>query len=276
MHHFLTNNIVTAPATGVDFRMKCMRQISLVGLLFSLSVAVADGEIAGNGTGYVPLDNNRPYLHVIHEGRSIKVKRVQDPEYALKGYYAQTIRKCPPFCIHPMQVDPRIKTIGEIEVFDFMEKELRDGKGLLVDARTSAWFKKGTIPGSVNLPFTILDRSTDDSEMVAALELLGAKRRGEIGFFDKLMEDWGLSDTTQLTKDWDFAMAKQLVLWCNGPTCGQSPMAIKGLLAAGYPAEKIFYYRGGMQMWQLWGLTTVVPSKLTSTQQTGRSNDDRG
>ena len=29
----------------------------------------------------------------------------------------------------------------------------------------------------------------------------------------------------------------------------------------GYPGDKIKYYRGGMQMWQLWGLTTVVPSR---------------
>jgi hypothetical protein len=54
-------------------------------------------------------------------------------------------------------------------------------------------------------------------------------------------------------------MAKDLVLWCNGPACGQSPRAIRGLLDVGYPGEKISYYRGGMQMWQLWGLTTVVP-----------------
>jgi hypothetical protein len=29
------------------------------------------------------------------------------------------------------------------------------------------------------------------------------------------------------------------------------------MIEAGYPAEKIFYYRGGMQMWRMLGLTVV-------------------
>jgi len=47
------------------------------------------------------------------------------------------------------------------------------------------------------------------------------------------------------------------MLWCNGPWCGQSPHAIRGLLDLGYPAEKLYYYRGGMQAWQSLGLTVV-------------------
>jgi len=150
--------------------------------------------------------------------------------------------------------------IDEVELFDFMESELRDGTGVLVDARTPSWHKKGTIPGSVNLPFTQLSKAIDDPEMVEALELLGAKERGEVGALDKLMEDWGWADNPYLTEDWDFTQAKSVVVWCNGPACGQSPRAIRGLLNVGYPADKIKYYRGGMQMWQMWGLTTVVPN----------------
>jgi hypothetical protein len=29
------------------------------------------------------------------------------------------------------------------------------------------------------------------------------------------------------------------------------------MIEAGFPAERIYYYRGGMQMWQLFGLTVV-------------------
>jgi hypothetical protein len=36
-----------------------------------------------------------------------------------------------------------------------------------------------------------------------------------------------------------------------------SPELIWALLDYGYPAHKIKYYRGGMQAWQLLGLTTV-------------------
>jgi rhodanese-related sulfurtransferase len=221
--------------------------------------ATADELQVGGEGGFVPLTPDKPYLHVIHEGRSVKVQRVQDPDYELKGYFAKTVRKCPPFCIQPVTPDPRVQVIAEVELFDFMETDLRDGKGLLIDARTPAWFEKGTIPGSVNYPFTELSKDPGDPAFEALLEEFGAKRRDDVGTVTRLMEEWGLADADLKTEHWDFTDAKNLVLWCNGPACGQSPRAINGLLAAGYPGSKIRYYRGGMQMWQLWGLTTVVP-----------------
>ena len=48
------------------------------------------------------------------------------------------------------------------------------------------------------------------------------------------------------------------IFFCNGPQCPQSPTAIKALLAAGYPPEKILYYRGGMHDWITLGLPLVV------------------
>ena len=58
---------------------------------------------------------------------------------------------------------------------------------------------------------------------------------------------------------WDFSSAKNLLLWCNGMWCGQSPRAIQGLLKLGYPVEKLHYYRDGMQGWQILGLTVAIP-----------------
>lgn len=46
------------------------------------------------------------------------------------------------------------------------------------------------------------------------------------------------------------------ILFCNGPQCPQSPRAIEALLEAGYPADKILYYRGGMHDWLTLGLPT--------------------
>lgn len=38
------------------------------------------------------------------------------------------------------------------------------------------------------------------------------------------------------------------ILFCNGPQCPQSPMAIRELLEAGYPASSLAYYRGGLRL----------------------------
>jgi hypothetical protein len=72
------------------------------------------------GSDYIPLTAERPYLYVAHGGKSIKVERLQDPDYEIKGYYAKTARKCPPFCLQPAQADIRVETIGEVELFAFM------------------------------------------------------------------------------------------------------------------------------------------------------------
>ena len=56
---------------------------------------------------------------------------------------------------------------------------------------------------------------------------------------------------------WNFSSAKTLVLFCNGMWCGQSPSNIKTLLRFGYPANKLKWYRGGMQNWEILGFTVV-------------------
>lgn len=211
----------------------------------------------GDEQGVIPLYKGKPYLHVIHNGRSVKVQRVQDREFELHGYFARTSRECPPFCLGPMSVDPGVKTVGELEVFHFMENQLRDGTGVLIDARTPEWYAKGTIPGSTNLPFTLLSMDIEDLEMIEVLISFGAKPRDDVGAMTRKLEQWGVLDPENMTDRWDFSDCKELILWCNGPACGQSPRAIRGLLEVGYPAEKISYYRGGMQVWQLFGLTTV-------------------
>lgn len=234
----------------------------LVVILCCAKTVSAEDEVrVGKTSEFIPLVAGKPYLHVIHEGRSIKVQRVQDPDYELKGYFAKTGRKCPPFCIQPMSPDPSVSAVGEVELFEFMETKLRDGSGVLIDARTQSWFRKGTIPGSVNYPFTLFAKDHSAPELQQMLRDFGAVERGEVGAIEAQLEAWGIVDARHKTRDWDFSAAKDLVLWCNGPACGQSPRAIRSLLDAGYPGDKIKYYRGGMQMWQLWGLTTVVPRK---------------
>jgi len=51
--------------------------------------------------------------------------------------------------------------------------------------------------------------------------------------------------------------SKPTIFFCNGPQCPQSQKAIHMLLKAGYPAEKMWYYRGGMHDWMTLGLPVV-------------------
>jgi len=153
----------------------------------------------------------------------VEIMRNQDPEATIDPAYAKTSRKCPPFCIQPMQVAPGVTTVGEIELLDFAKTG-----GKLIDGRTVDWHVNGTIPGAINMPYTQM-----------------ADRLDEIGCVKK-------SDGK-----WNCDKAETVLLFCNGPWCGQSPMAIKAMLREGYPAEKILYYRGGMQAWHTLGLTVV-------------------
>ena len=233
-----------------------MELVLLVTLLFVL---------AGNAAAIeVKLTDYLPYVEVDHNGKTVRIQRIQNQDHHLSGGFTKTSRKCPPFCIQPIQVSPEVLTVGEVEIFRFMEHELANGTGVIIDARTPSWYNKGTIPGSTNIPFTVFDSSDKDSlEMIEALESLGAVQRSDVGSvtrsYEQALAALGAFDAHQLTDEWDFTNAKDLLVWCNGPWCGQSPRAIKGLLEVGYPPEKIKYYRGGMQNWQVLGLTIVVP-----------------
>ena len=55
----------------------------------------------------------------------------------------------------------------------------------------------------------------------------------------------------------DYSQAKTLAMFCNGYWCGQTPALIRAMLEMDYPAEKMKYYRGGMQAWTSLGFTTV-------------------
>ncbi|MQX38561.1 rhodanese-like domain-containing protein, partial [Roseospira navarrensis] len=140
------------------------------------------------------------------------------------GYYAKTSRPCPSFCIQPMEAAPGVATIGELELLDLMQ----DPDAVVVDARTLDWHLEGTIPGSVPIPYT---------EVSMRLDELGCT---------------GESGAWQCGAD-----VPVVALYCNGMWCGQSPTAIRAMVREGYPAEKLRYYRGGMQAWTLLGFPTV-------------------
>ena len=175
---------------------------------------------------------------VMHRGKPMEISRNQDNINTVKSDYALTSRPCPPFCIRPIKLAPGVDTIGEIEILKYLSKVGDDPNLIVIDSRTPDWVVKGTIPGSINIPWTKLNPETSDPLTIATI----------------MQDTFGAVLSDEL---WDFSQAKTLVLFCNGMWCGQSPRNILTLLRYGYPAHKIKWYRGGMQDWEILGLTTV-------------------
>jgi len=183
----------------------------------------------------VEITEGVPFIKVEAHGKTYKIQRVQEEDKYLTNTYALTSRPSPPFFVQPFEVTNKVETYGELEVLDFISKK----KGVFIDARLPNWFYKSAIPSAVNMPFkTFL---SDTSER------------------DTFLKKLGVSYTKNGKRD--FSGAKTILLYCNGAWCGQSPTAIHALRELGYPEEKMKYYRGGMQSWQLLGLSTIVPSK---------------
>jgi len=179
-------------------------------------------------------------IEVMHHGKKVTIMRNQDQKNTVNKAFAKTSRKCPPFCIQPATLAPGVETIAEVEVIDYLKRMNGGDKSILViDSRTPDWVKRGTIPGAVNIPWTSLNP---------------AKGADPLSIGEIMEDQFGAK---QLEGLWDYSNAKTLVMFCNGMWCGQSPNNIKNLLKFGYPAHKIKWYRGGMQDWEILGLSTA-------------------
>src|SRR4030067_3159736 len=199
-------------------------------------------------------------------GKRYTIELIQNVNNDLTVSFAKTSRKCPPFCIHPMEVAPGVATVGELEILEFLKNKVEKGSGILVDSRVESFYTKGTIPGSVNIPFTTLTASDKDPGFRQALARLGVMTGESVNWSNSIHRSVdGLGETNRQL-DWGFSRAKDILLFCNGPWCDQSPRAIQALLRSGYPANNIYYYRGGMQNWLSVGLSVEIPSPLVSTR----------
>jgi len=214
-----------------------MKQIALVFAALLASNATW-AESHGRPVG---ISSSMANFEVQHRGQPVVIERNQDNSHVISQDFALTSRPCPPFCIQPMHIAPGVDTIGELELIAMMEqRDFGELDALLIDSRTPDWAAKGMIPSAVNIPWTTLSLSKSDNFTIA----------------DILETQFGAIALDGL---WDFSNAKTLLLYCNGPWCGQSPTNIRTLLTLGYPAHKIKWYRGGMQAWESLGLTTVKP-----------------
>lgn len=186
----------------------------------------------------VNIKEGLPFIDVDIGGKSVRIERIQDIDHKLKNSYTKTSRPAPPFSVQPFQPIPGIKTVSELDIIDFIAEDMNRSSGLLVDARMPKWYQVGTIPGAINIPFSILSTKGENPFIGQILELLGAQNK---------------------SGKWDFSEAQNLLVFDNGPWCQQGVRAMKNLIQMGYPKSKIKYYRGGIQFWQILGLTTLTP-----------------
>ena len=182
-------------------------------LTLAAGTALAENEVG--------ITKDIPSVSLQTKNGLVEIVRIQDTKHEISGEWALTSRPCPEFCIQPHSPAEGVTTIGELELIEMLQAP----EAVVVDSRTHDWFKGGTIPGAINIPYT---------NVVDELSKLGCEPD-----FD----------------GWDCKEAKPVALFCNGVWCGQSPTAIRNMVKAGYPADRIFYYRGGMQVWRLLGLT---------------------
>jgi len=174
-----------------------------------------------------------------------------DSETLWEGDYA--VKEVPDICkstfvttqghLLPMELFPDVETVGELEVLDFI-KEMQDNKDfLLVDSRSDRWHNYRSLPTATNVPFTHV----------------GEEKKEHIDFAKALKQ---FAVTKQKNGEYDFSKAKTLVLFCNGAWCNQSARMVFSLLELDYPAEKIKWYRGGMQSWLNAGLASTREVKF--------------
>lgn len=195
--------------------------------IFATTVSVLAASILATGViaQTVNITPEIASITVVTDAGTAEITRIQDTDNQVSGEWARTSRPCPNFCIQPMSPAEGVTTVGELEVL----AALQDPETVVVDSRVAEDFRGGTIPGAVHIPYT---------QMVDRLNELGC----EVDF------DGFICD-----------QARPVLLFCNGPWCGQSPTAIRRIIEAGYPTERISYYRGGMQVWRMLGLSVTDP-----------------
>lgn len=233
---------------------KLLSRIFLYSIITSLVLTVNIASAKGKPVGITPKISS---VTVMHNGKEVKIMRDQNNGASIDPAFGKTSRPCPPFCIQPISLGNGIETIGEIEVIHYAEKISKGDKNIiLVDSRTPDWVAKGTIPSAINISWVELTPrkgATTEGIMKVMTEKFGVKLKDDKDDVD-VDEAIANGDTSTV---FDYSKAKTLVMFCNGMWCGQSPASIDALRKFGYPADKIKYYRGGMQDWKILGLTTI-------------------
>ena len=197
--------------------MKSFIRLSVL-LFVSLSAFSASAE-----TAKVSKDGQPEYLRIVSEDDNVKAVKVGSGDNAI------TIQRTMTSCAkNKGWLQPLIPVVGSHPVTELeVLASLNDKDSMLIDMRQQDHFVEGTIPTAINIPYT---------EVALRLNELGCEKTSGI---------------------WNCVNAKKVYAFCNGPVCPQSPIAMKAMVRDGFPADKIYYYRGGMLDWEALGFTTV-------------------
>jgi rhodanese-related sulfurtransferase len=161
------------------------------------------------------------YLRIIGTDTKFVVKNAKGEEREIKRVMTPCAKN--KGWLQPLVPVPGVNPVTEIEMLNAMN----DRDAMLVDMREPEDRANGTIPGSHHIVYT---------EVSARMDELGCKKTA---------------------KGWDCANAKKVFAFCNGPVCPQSPSAIQAMTRDGFPASKIYYYRGGMLDWSALGFPVL-------------------
>lgn len=139
---------------------------------------------------------------------------------------------CPPMCVQPIRMAPGVVSFGALEVIGFLANDLARREGLVLDVRLPDAYGRGHVPGAVNVPEpTLSGENPLQRDILLALGVREAEGALE------------------------FSRAPVLVIYGQDAMDGRAIEALRHVMSAGYPAEKLRYFRGGFQEWQLFGLT---------------------
>ncbi len=97
---------------------------------------------------------------------------------------------------------------------DQVRKRIESGEALVLDARSSAEFHAGSIPGAMSLPFAELDEAFPEMELF-------------------------------------LFHGQPIILYCSGLACDEALLLGEFLLEQGY--TRLFLFAGGVEAWQMAG-----------------------
>lgn len=191
--------------------------------LNSLNIEQKKTSIISKKKEFINITEELSSINILYKQKEIKIVRKATKRY----------QSCPPNCIQPIHIK-NIRIVGTLETLNFINNLGKNKRMLLVDARSSKFYKKNTIPTATNIPYNILKKESKHSTII--LTLLGAKKE---------------------KKKWNFKNVHTLLIFDNGSLDVQSTQIIDRLIEIGYPQNKILYYYGGISEWSKDGLTTI-------------------